>query len=177
VYRDPDGRNSVIIHPNGRVEYQTSRIAVNGTSGNFVPPWEDPNLSPYLSAVIREAIAPVVRQISEQYDNSVTRETLDNLSQELSDIIERHGEWSLAQQHDFLFRRWDECREDSVGNEARATIERYIRENYPQGTNREFTEEELRNFNERRQTEAMSFCPYGCLPGMILQEPQLGDPL
>ena len=160
VYRDPDGRNSVIIHPNGRVEYQTSRIAVNGTSGSFVPPWEDPNLSPYISGQIREAIAPVVRQIAEQYDSSVTREALDNLSQELLEIIERHSEWSLAQQRDFLFRRWDECREDSVGNEARTTIEEFIRRHYPQGTPREITEEELRSFNERRQTESQSFSPY-----------------
>ena len=99
------------------------------------------------------------------------------LHQELLEIINRHDDWSPAQQHDFLFRRWDECREDSVGNEARTSIEEFIRRQYPQGTSREISEKELRGFNERRVTENQSFCPYGCLAGMELQEPELGGSL
>jgi hypothetical protein len=131
IYRDSDGRNSVIIHSDGRVEYQTSRIAVDGTSGSFVPPWEDPNLPLYIYSEIDKSTAPVVRQITEQHDNSVMSEALDGLFQDLSDTIARHPEWSPSEQREYLFGRWNECERTERGQEARRIIEKYIRENYP----------------------------------------------
>jgi hypothetical protein len=200
IYRDPDGRNEIIIHPNGRMEDRTNlpppniyilgypvfgpppaSPAINPASGliaiSITFPWDNPPLPHSMWSEIEESTRGVRRQVAENYDASVTRETLDGLSIELKQIIEKHTEWSLAHQHDFLFRRWDECREDSVGNEARTTIEEFIRQHYRQGGRLEFTEEEIRGFNERRRTESQSFCPYGCLPDMVLQEPQVGDSL
>ncbi len=153
IYRDTGGENWIIIHADGRMEDNNHQFC-------GLLPFETPCIPHYMWSEIEQATREVRRQMAERYDRSVTREALDNLSQELSQIIEKHTEWSLSQQHDFLFRRWDECREDSVGNEARTSIEEFIREQYPQGTPREITEEELRSFNERCQTESQLFNPY-----------------
>jgi len=153
IYRDPDGVNWVIIHADGRMDD-------NSRDGCGILPFQNPCIPHYIWSEIEQATREVRRQMAERYDNSITREALDNLFQDLSDSIGRHPEWSLVQQHDFLFRRWDECREDSVGNEARTIILQYILEHYPQGSPLEFTVKELRGFNERRQTESQLFYPY-----------------
>jgi hypothetical protein len=186
IYRDHDRRNWILIHPDGRMEVGQNLFkdtedlgliyrVLDLFSGDL--PWDRPEIPHYQWREMEDSTRDVRRQMAEQFDASVTREALDGLSLELKRIIDKHSDWSLAQQHDFLFRRWDECREDSVGNEARTTIEEYIRRNYPQGTPREITAEELRDFNDRRQTESQSFCPYGCVPGMTLDLPQPGDSL
>jgi len=169
IYRDPDRHNEIIIHPDGTMEDRTNIISraedigliyqvFNIFSGNL--PWDIPRIPHYMWSAAETATAETRQRLAEQYDNSVTREALDNLFQDLSDSIGRHPEWSLAQQHDFLFRRWDECREDSVGNEARTIILQYVLAHYPQGSPLEFTGEELRGFNDRRQTESQLFNPY-----------------
>jgi hypothetical protein len=153
IYQDPDGVNWVIIHADGRMEDSS-------THGCGILPFQNPCIPHYMWREIEEATRDLRLQMAERYDRSVTREALDGLSQELKQIIDKHTEWSLVQQHDFLFRRWDECREDTVGNEARRIIEEFIRQHYPQGGHLEFTEEEIRRFNERRHPGSQSFNPY-----------------
>lgn len=186
IYRDPDGRNWIVIRPDGRMEDGQNLFRDAEDRGliysvfdifSWDLPWDRPAIPHYMWREVEEATDKIRLQMAEVYDASVTREALDNLSAELLRIIKSHKTWPLTVQHDFLFRRWDECREDTVGNEARTTIEEFIRQHYPQGGRVEFTEEEIRGFNERRRTESESFCPYGCLPDMVLQEPQVGDSL
>ena len=159
IYRDPDGRNEVIIHPDGRMEDRTN-VPLSLDVIAYIFGYDNPPLPLYMYHEIEDATSEARQRMADETDMSYTREALDGLSVELSQIIERHQEWSLAQQHDFLFRRWDECREDSVGNEARTTIIEFIRAHYPQGSCLEFTEDEIVAMNERQMTESMTFSPY-----------------
>jgi hypothetical protein len=186
IYRDPDLHNEIIIHPDGTMEDRTNIISRPADRGLLYPvfdlfsgnlPWDIPPIPHYMWSAAEAATAETRQRIAEITDMANVNQALEGLHQELMGIIKRHPEWSLVEQHDFLFRRWDECREDSVGNEARTAIEEFIRQHYPQGGRLKFTEEEIREFNGHRATEGMSFCPYGCLPGMNLSEPQLGDSL
>ncbi|MBI5698756.1 hypothetical protein HZC35_00410 [Candidatus Saganbacteria bacterium] len=186
IYRNADGRNFIVIRPDGRMESGQNLIQEPVDTGlvyrvqdfsSYQLPWDQPPLPQYMWREVEEPTREVRVRLAEQTDMANVNAALSGLHQELLKIIERHHDWSLDQQHDFLFRRWDECREDSVGNEARTSIEEFIRLNYLQGTPKEITEAELRAFNDRRRTESQSFCPYGCLPGLELAEPQVGDSL
>lgn len=151
IYRS--GGNWIIIRADGSMEDNS-----NQSCGFLL--WENPGIPHYIWSEIEQATREIRDRLAEQYDISITREALDNLPQDLSDSIGRHPEWLLADRHDFLFRRWDECREDSAGNEARSIILEFIRRHYPQGSGREITEKEIRSFNARSVTESQLFNPY-----------------
>ncbi|HEY8432474.1 MAG TPA: hypothetical protein VIL20_29090, partial [Sandaracinaceae bacterium] len=59
-----------------------------------------------------------------------------------------------------IFQLWDECDEsDPSGREARAAMIRWIRLNLPRGSGNEYTEDELRRLNARRESRE-EFAPY-----------------
>lgn len=179
-----DAHNDIIIRPDGSLTEYFSYLTRPRDTGLlysvvniFNLELDPPHTSHVIYREVEEATGPFRRRLTEEQDRSVMRTALDGLSLDLAETIKRHREWSLRKQREYLFVRWDECLEQGGGLEARSIIEQYIKQNYPQGTPREFSEQEIHDFNERRQTEGMSFCPYGCMPGMSLVEPQVGDSL
>ena len=58
-----------------------------------------------------------------------------------------------------IFRLWDECEEDEVGNEARDAIVAFVQEHLPAGP-RGYGDEELSALNRERSSRA-PFRPYG----------------
>jgi hypothetical protein len=134
-----DSHNKIIIQPDGSLKEDFSYFPRPQDAGLLYPvvnifnlELDPPHTSYSMYREAEEATRPFRRQLTEQYDNSVMREALDGLFQDLSDTIARHPEWSLPEQRDYLFRRWDECDRTEKGREARRIIERYISENYPE---------------------------------------------
>jgi hypothetical protein len=95
-------------------------------------PWDRPPLPHYMWEEVERSTVEVRRQIAEEHDNSVMREGLDGLFEDLSETMARHPEWLLPEQQAYLLGRWVECDRTERGMEARRIIERYIRENYPE---------------------------------------------
>lgn len=104
---------------------------------------------------------------------------LKSLYRELMQQWQDDGE-SEVERRKALFRRWDECEEGlpvtlpgfagaasselddlrrNAGDQARETIEGFIRRHLPAGSPQAYTEEELRRLNASRQSRAR-FAPY-----------------
>jgi hypothetical protein len=58
-----------------------------------------------------------------------------------------------------VFALWDDCADDEVGTRAQDIVERFVRENMPEGSALAFEQEELARFNARRASRR-AFAPY-----------------
>lgn len=74
-------------------------------------------------------------------------------------------DWPPSEAREIIFRIWDECAEPddaelgAAGEHARKMIDRFVRKTLPPGSRDQFTDDELRRFNQRR-VEGPRFDPY-----------------
>lgn len=66
---------------------------------------------------------------------------------------------SEADRRAAIFAVWDACADDEEGARAAARVERFVRDRLPRGSDRAFSEDELRALNETREREE-PFDPY-----------------
>jgi hypothetical protein len=84
---------------------------------------------------------------------------------EVLDAIWNESRWTVPYRRQLLFDLWDECVDDGPEDlvqaalQARLTIEAFVRENLPRGSDAAFTDDELTRLNASRSSRR-EFRPY-----------------
>ncbi len=128
------------------------------------------NQDPYLAQKLRimDATRAERMAVRRQHDRVVMRRALDDLPAYLEAVWQQTA-WSPAIRRRVLFALWDEAAEQGSellvagGDEARATIERFIARRIPPGHRHAFTGGELAELN-RIRTSRHAFTPYRAGP-------------
>jgi hypothetical protein len=127
---------------------------------------------PYLMQKLRimDATRGERMAVREQHDRVVMRRALDDLPVYL-EAVWQQTDWTPDVRRRILFALWDEAAEEgnellvAGGDEARATIERFIARRIPPGHRHAFTRGELAELN-RVRTSRHSFAPYAAPPAL-----------
>ncbi|MBN1772858.1 MAG: hypothetical protein JXB32_16425 [Deltaproteobacteria bacterium] len=160
VYR-PDSHNAIIVREDGSIAEESGPKPSDALCilGGAPLPWDIPTIPHYQYREAEEATAGLRHRLADERDAENTRAALGGLREELATAVGRGGR-TPAEQRRFLFLRWDECLESGAGLDARATIERFIRDRYPEGSPAAYTPAELEALNAGRRSTA-PFQPYG----------------
>lgn len=155
-----------IAHPDGSLDFGSGDA---NAAGFHFTPFRFDVTDMMLKAMGEELYAPEKRWFLEQ-----TRELREALeAQDRLHLFARAREElrhalrvliddparTLSQKRQAVFDLWADCAEDEVGWRGRRVIEDFVRENFPSGTMRAFTSDELRGLNQRNASSPR-FDPY-----------------